>query len=455
MKHLEGKRVAVLGLALSGQAAARLALAHGGEVYVSDWSVEPSVAARAGKLRDLGARIDLGTHDVEWVAQADLVVVSPGIPPDAPVLRALQNRGVRWISEPEFAFRFFQGPLIAVTGTNGKTTTAALVAHLLRESGSRVALGGNIGGGLGPPASELALLDPPPEWYVLEVSSFQLADIEHFRPDIGVLTNLAPNHLDRYPSVEAYYADKAKLFANARPDSRWVLNGDQPEVERLTGNARGKRYRFSLGQGEGIHAYPGPGELVLEAVEGRREVVPLPAEGLPLLGRHNLANALAAALTARLAGADPDAISRGLASFQPLPHRLQPVGRRGGVLWVNDSKATNVAATVAALNSLSVPLVLLLGGKDKGEDFAPLRAALHGGVRGVVAFGDAGPRLAEALQGAVALRLVRGTFEEAVGAAMDMARPGDLLLLSPACSSFDMFENYEARGRRFAELAQE
>ena len=207
MKHLEGKTISVLGLGASGLAAARLALAKGGKVYVSDRRVESSVAARGAQLRKQGARVDLGSHDLERMADSDTVVVSPGIPPDAPVLRELRARGIRWISEPEFAFHFLHGALIAVTGTNGKTTTAALTAHLLKDAGFEVGLGGNIGAAFGPAASELALREPAPAWFVVELSSFQLADIVDFSPTIGVVTNLAPDHLDRYEGVDAYYAD--------------------------------------------------------------------------------------------------------------------------------------------------------------------------------------------------------------------------------------------------------
>ncbi len=467
MKGLEGKSISILGLGASGEAAARLALTNGGEIYVSDSNTEPTAAARADELRAMGARVQLGAHDLERLARADTVVVSPGICPDAPVLQALRARGVRWISEPEFAFRFLHGPLIAVTGTNGKTTTAALTAHLLRASGLRVGLGGNIGAGFGPPASELAMLDPVPDWFVVEVSSFQLADVETFAPDIGVVTNLAPDHLDRYPSVAAYFADKARLFLNATEESRWVLNGDEPEVDALAGAAPGRRFRFSVEGRSGAQAFLRGDRLVLRLPDGGEEPErELASTGdIPLMGRHNVANALAAALTARLAGAPAASLGTGLETFRPLPHRLEPVGEVEGLRWVNDSKATNVAATVSALRSLEGPLVLLLGGKDKGEDLEPLRRALHPGVRGVVVYGQARGRLARALgsPGAgesvpgstnVILRVVDGSFEEAVSAARAMAEPGDILLLSPACSSFDMFDNYEARGRRFAALAR-
>jgi UDP-N-acetylmuramoylalanine--D-glutamate ligase len=459
MKPLEGRTISVLGLGASGAAAARLALNKGGTVYVSDSQVEPSAAAGAAELRSMGARVELGSHDLDRVAAADTVVVSPGIPPDAPVLQALHALGRRWVSEPEFAFRFLDGPLIAVTGTNGKTTTAAMTAHLLRESGFEVGLGGNIGADFGPAASGLALMDPAPEWFVVEVSSFQLADIVDFAPTIGVVTNLAPDHLDRYPSVDAYYADKARLFENATTDSTWILNGDSPEVEALAGDAPGRRFRFSLrpveesGESLQTHAYLQGGDLILRLREYEPEVL-LHDRDLPTLGRHNTANALTASLVTRVAGASADSISSALRGFPPLPHRLEPVGDAEGLRWVNDSKATNVAATVGALDSLEGPLVLMLGGKDKGEDLSPLRRALHGGVRAAVVYGEAGGRMAEALQGVVNIQVVHGSFEDAVAAAVNLSEPGDILLLSPACSSFDMFDNYVARGHHFAALAR-
>jgi len=452
MKHLEGKTISVLGLGESGVAAARLALAKGGEVYVSDRRVESPVAARGDQLRELGATVELGGHDLERVAGSDSVVVSPGIPPDAPVLSALRDGGVRWISEPEFAFHFLHGSLIAVTGTNGKTTTAALTAHLLRHAGVEVGLGGNIGAAFGPPASELALLDPAPKWFVVELSSFQLADIVDFKPTIGVVTNLAPDHLDRYAGVEAYYADKARLFDNASPESRWVLNGDQESVEALAGEAPGSRYRFSTSGAYDADAFLQDGMLCLK--EEGSETPLLPQADLPLLGRHNAANALAATLAVHLAGVPSQGVAEGLVDFQPLPHRLEPVGDALGLRWVNDSKATNVAATVGALESLAGPMVLLLGGKDKGEDLSSLKGSLHSGIRGVVLFGEARHRMAKALEGSTALRVVEGSFEDAVGMGTAMAEEGDTLLLSPACSSFDMFPNYEARGSRFAALAR-
>lgn len=460
--------VAILGLGASGDAAARLALEKGEKVYVSDLQTDPGTLARAGELRALGAGVELGTHDVARIASAGVVVVSPGIPPTAPVLHELRARGVRTVTEPEFAARHYAGPLIAVTGTNGKTTTAALISHLLTAAGLRAALGGNVGTELAPAASALALMVPPPEWYVLELSSFQLAGIDALTPVIGVVTTLAPDHLDRYPSLEAYYADKARLFLNASPDSRWVLNAEVEAVRHLPGDAEGLRCWFAAdpealpGDGQDAPAaFLRDGMLVLRGgasgIPGPDEVL-LHQDELAILGRPNTMNALAAALAARLAGASVEGIRNGLRSFRPLPHRMEPVADEGGVLWVNDSKATNVEAARGALESLDRSVVAILGGKDKGEAYGTLAGALQARARAVVLYGAAAPRMAEELvaAGLESQRMVRapGGFDEAVTKARGLALPGDLVLLSPACSSFDAFPDYRARGARFAALAR-
>ncbi|MCH7890142.1 MAG: UDP-N-acetylmuramoyl-L-alanine--D-glutamate ligase [Gemmatimonadetes bacterium] len=452
MNTLEGEMVAVVGLAASGRAAAWLALEKGGEVHVSDLRTDAATHARGAELRALGAEVDLGEHPVDRIAGAATVVVSPGIRPDAPVLEELGERGVRWISEPEFAFRFFDGPLIAVTGTNGKTTTAALVAHLLEEDGLDVALGGNIGAAFGPPASELALREQSPAWYVVEMSSFQLAAIDRFKPDIGVMTNLAPDHLDWYPSVESYYADKANLFRNADDDSRWVLNGDDPAVAALAEGVPGRPFFFSRASGGRPGAYL-EGDLLTLNVSDEPETLGH-VEKIPLLGGHNVENALAAATTARLAGASPESIWRGLSTAKPLPHRTEVVAEAKGVRWVNDSKATNVAAARSAIASLDGALLVLLGGKDKGEELSTLVSALSKVDARVLTFGQAGQRIFRALDGHVPVELLHGGFDELMEVAAQRAVPGTTVLLSPACSSYDMFTSYEERGARFAALAQ-
>ncbi len=397
---------------------------------------------------------------MEEVAQADTIVVSPGIPPSAPVLAALRARGVDWISEPEFASRFIASPLTIVTGTNGKTTTAALCAHLLCAGGVDSALGGNIGGGLGPPASTLALADPAPERIVLEMSSFQLADTRDLTPDVGVMTNLGIDHMDRYGSVADYHRDKRRLFEAGDENTTWVLNGDDPTVIAMAAGFPGSHLHFSL-RGPAIPGAWLDGDALVLDLGGHPRDVSRAAD-LALLGRHNLANALAALLAAATSvGAHPawdaGSAAAALGSFPPLPHRLEPVGTAGGVRWVNDSKATNVAAAESALRSLDGPLVLLLGGTDKEEDFRGLLPAMSGKMRAVVAYGAAGGRAERELTapaaGGVPVKRVDGPFEAVVAAARTLARPGDTVLLAPACSSFDMFENYQHRGDAFRALA--
>ena len=448
MSELSGVSVAIIGLGASGIAAARLALDRGGDVYVSDLRTEPAVAASGADLRTAGARVEMGGHDLERLAGAELVVVSPGIPRAAPVLRALSDRGVGWISEPEFAVRFFSAPLIAVTGTNGKTTTTLLVGHLLQAAGLRAAVGGNVGGGLAPAASELALLEESPDWYVLEMSSFQLADVDTFRADIGVITNLSPDHLDRYADLDAYYSDKARILNRADADSVWVLPAGDDAVVSLMAETPGTRFFFGELEHPGTHAFVSQSVMTLRTDD--QDDVLISAQELPLLGRHNLGNALAASIAARLAGANAEGLRSGLRTARPLPHRLEPVAELNGVLWVNDSKATNVSATRSALQSLDRPVVLLLGGTDKGEDFSRL-VPDGADVRSVIAYGAAGSRIASEVSGS---DLVEGGLESAVPRAVAVAQPGDVVLLSPACSSFDEFENYEERGRIFTALAR-
>ncbi len=458
--RVPGERVAVIGLGASGDAAARLALKRGARVHVTDTRSDDPVAARGAVLRDLGADVRLGGHSVEEIAAADTVVVSPGIPPHAPVLAALRARGVGWVSEPEFASRFIQGPLTIVTGTNGKTTTAALCAHLLRQAGVDTALGGNIGGGMGPPASTLAAAEPPRDRIVLEMSSFQLADIRDLTPDVGVMTNLGVDHMDRYATVADYHRDKRRLFEAGDENTTWVLNGDDPAVLEMAEGVPGTHLVFSLDKPVSPGAYLSGVDLVLE-LGGADPAPPAPVAettDLRLLGRHNRANALAALLAAVASGAEPGSMSSAMRSFAPLPHRLEPVGTVDGVLWVNDSKATNVAAVASALRSLEGPIVLLLGGTDKGEDFRGLVPAMEGRTRAVVAYGAAGRRaeaeVAEAVGPRIAVRRVDGAFADVVAAGRALARPGDTLLLAPACSSFDMFDNYQARGDTFRGLAR-
>ena len=448
-----GERIGVLGLARSGVAAARLALRQGAWVYASDFADNEATREAAERIRAAGGEAETGRHDVEKLRSCDRIVLSPGIPPSARILQAPELAGVPIVTELEFAYRELEGPVIAVTGTNGKTTVTALTAHLLRAAGIRAEAGGNIGIAL----SELVLREPQPEVVVAETSSFQLGMTHAFAPEIGILTNLAPDHLDWYRSVEDYYADKARLFQNATAKSRWVLNAEDRPAAELPGDAPGARFYFR------IASEPEPGEhgaflsedgwLTLRLGESDERI--LNAGELKILGTHNVANALAAAIAARLVGAEPEGVAAGLRSFQPLDHRVEPVVEREGVLWINDSKATNVASTRVGILSLSRPTILLLGGRHKGEAYEALIPDFEGRVRQVIAYGEAAPLIVEALDGAVPVERVEGSFLDVLKRAAALAQAGDAVLLSPACSSYDMFKDYEDRGRQYRQLVLE
>jgi len=441
-----GTKVAVLGLGVSGEAAARLASARGGTVYASDVSAERGPADAAARLQAEGISADAGQHDVERILAADLVVVSPGIGPTTEIRIRIAEAGIRTIGEVELAWRELTSRVIAITGTNGKTTTTGLVAHVLATAGVEVMAAGNIGHAL----SDIAMRSPQPDWVALELSSFQLADQDTVSPDIGVLLNLSPDHLDRYRDVESYYADKGRLFNGAGPESHWVLNADDPRSLALAEAVHGQRFLFSTIRCVDRGAFLGADGALRCRLD--TEDLWLPASDLRLLGPHNVANALAAGLACALAGVGAEAIREGLASFEALPHRLQAIGERAGVLWVNDSKATNVSATAVALRSFDRPVVLILGGRHKGEPYSGLVTDLKQRARAVVAFGEAAPRILSDLGGSVGTLRVESGLDAVVRAAAELAQPGDVVLLSPACSSYDMFPDYRERGRAFEEV---
>jgi UDP-N-acetylmuramoylalanine--D-glutamate ligase len=440
-----GDHVAVLGLGASGTAAARLARELGGIVYASDASAAPETLAAAEGLRHEGIDAEAGGHDLDRILAARLVVTSPGIDPATEVRRTVTDAGLRTIAEVELAFRGLRSRVIGITGTNGKTTATALCGHILAESGVSVMTAGNIGR----PLSEVALMPEQPDWVVVELSSFQLADLESFRTTIGILLNLAPDHLDRYASLERYYADKARLFSNADPSSRWVLNSDDPAVLELAADVPGERYLVSVEGVTASGAFVDEHGWLTQSLGGKVERW-IHADELRLFGRHNWSNSLHAGLGAALAGCSAEAIGRGLASFEGLPHRLKSVREVDGVLWVNDSKATNISATRVALEAFDRPLVVLLGGRHKGEPYTALLPAA-GGVRAIVAYGESASIIVDELESHVELVVADG-FEEAVNKARSLARRGDVVLLSPACSSYDMFPGYTVRGDRFEEL---
>lgn len=439
-----GADVAVIGLGKSGIAASRLLDRAGSRVYASDASPAPGGGAGVEALRALtGVTVEVGRHDLARIRGAVAVIVSPGVPPEAAPLAAAREAGVPVFSEIDLGFRALENvSCIAITGTNGKTTTTALVSHLLKTAGLPAEAAGNIGR----PLADVALEPGGLRWLAVEVSSFQLHDSPNFAPAIGVLTNLSPDHLDRYPDVAAYYADKGLLFRNATDASVWVVNADDPAALALAADIPGRTVRFSLrGPADGWYD---AGERTLRL--GGAAL--LPRAALALLGDHNVANALAAALAVTEAGIGRGAIAEGLRSFRALPHRLEPVGEVGGIQWINDSKATNVASTAVAIVAMDRPFVLLLGGRHKGEPYTALGPLLKARCRLVIAYGEAGPLVEQDLRGVVPIER-GGDFTDVVARARRGARAGDAVLLSPACSSYDMFTNYEERGATFRRLA--
>lgn len=442
--------IAVIGLARSGRAAAILLRKQGYEVYASDVISSPETGRCAEELRAQGIVVDIGRHDLERLGRASLVVASPGVPPSARPLAFAREKGVRIASEVEVALRFLSGPrIIATTGTNGKTTTTALIAHLLRGLDLEAVEAGNIG----TPLSEIAIRETQPKWISLEMSSFQLHDTPSLKPDVGVLTNLSPDHLDRYATVEEYFADKSRLFANADPNSAWVVNADDRAVMAMVRDVAGHKFPFSV---------TGEAEAQLDARTNQLVVlgVPLLARNdLPLLGQHNVANALAASLAVMAADRSHQTqkarkgIAAALRTFRSLPHRLELVGEFGGVQWINDSKATNVSSTAVAIDGMERSTVLLLGGRHKGEAYTPLADAVRRKVKKVIAYGEAAPIIATDLRPVVDVVRLGSDFDEVMRAARAAAQAGEAVLLSPACSSYDMFSNYEERGERFRVLA--
>lgn len=442
--------IAVIGLARSGRAVATLLKKHGYNVYASDIASSPDTGSVAEQLRALGVAVDIGVHDLDRLSRAGLVVTSPGVPPTAKPLSLAREKGITIASEVEIALNFLNAPcLIATTGTNGKTTTTALIAHLLRGLDRDAVEAGNIG----TPLSEIALRDQQPRWISLEVSSFQLHDTPSLKPLVGVLTNLSPDHLDRYANVQEYYADKARLFSNAYGESAWVVNADDKAVMQMVGDVAGHKYTFSLAKEGDAFLDSRTGELVLLGAPL------LPRRDLPLLGAHNVANALAASLAVAAADREhqtPQArkgIVRALESFRSLPHRLELVGEFRGVQWINDSKATNISSTAVAIDGMERPTVLLLGGRHKGEAYTALAEPIRRTVKRVIAYGEAASIIARDLRPIVDVLRLGTDFNEVIQAARAAAKPGEAVLLSPACSSYDMFANYEERGERFRMLA--
>ena len=437
-----GRCVVVVGAARSGIAAAELLVGRGARVILSD---QRDVVAAQERLTDMGVMVETGGHQTQTFAQAELVVMSPGVPLDQPVLAAARSRGVEVIGEIELAWRWARGRVIAVTGTKGKSTTT-LIGRMLRAEGRDVTVGGNIG----VPFSSQVEKSSARSVHVVEVSSFQLETATTFRPWIAVWLNLSPDHLDRHPSLAAYAEAKARIFANQQADDWVVTNADDETVSAYSSAAKGRAMTFSLA-GAAAATFCVRNDWVVRRTDtGYEPVVPLSA--VELTGRHMLNNVLAAAAATWAAGAAATAVAGGLRGFRGLEHVMEPVGTLGAVRFVNDSKATNVEAASRSIESFSTGVVAIVGGRLKGGDLRDLRGPLGASGRAVVAIGEAAPLVREALSDLLPV-MEAGSMEEAVRLAGEAAAPDGVVLLAPACASFDWFVDYAERGRAFKAAA--
>ena len=432
----------VVGAARSGLAAAELLAARGARVTLSD--TRPQIA-EADALRQRGVTLELGGHETATFVHADLVVLSPGVPPEQPAVAAARAHGVPVIGEIELASQWLKGRVIAITGTKGKSTTTALTGRMLEQAGYHVTVGGNIGAPLSAQVDD----STPASLHVVETSSFQLEQIDRFRPWIAVMLNFSPDHLDRHPSVDAYGAAKARIFENQTSDDWAVINADDPAVLALARQARARHRAFArrapLDQGTVIDA----GWIVDRQGSDRTPLVPVSA--IHLLGPHLVYDVMAAATVSAIAGATPAAMTSAVEAFRGLEHAMELVTEIDGVRFVNDSKATNVESALRSIESFDTGLVPIIGGRFKGGDLRLLRDAVQARARAVVAIGEARPLVADALGDVVPVHEA-DSMTAAVASAFELAKPSGVVLLAPACASFDMFRDYAERGRAFKEI---
>ena len=440
--------VLVVGIGKSGFASAAVLRRHDVSVFVTDEKPREAVRERVSEVESLGARFVVPSELGALLARLSFAVVSPGVPPSAAVVRQLTEANVPIVGEIELAYCLCAVPIIAVTGTKGKSTTTALIGELLRACGRSVRVGGNIGN---PLVAEVVAAEPS-DWVVAEVSSFQLETIETFAPHISVFLNLSPDHLDRYHSMREYETAKRRIFSNQSAGDSMILNLDDPrlaafEHEFVAAGHPARRLWFTLGDRKaGAAMYMRGSQVVYEAPDGKPQPV-LERSDIMLPGEHNLHNVMAALLAAIAAGCPLEPLRAAIRRFHAMPHRLEPVGEIDGVLFVDDSKATTPAATSAALSSYTRPVVLIAGGRPKGADFSELGAAIRSHAKALVAIGEAAEVLVRAAGSTPSE--IAGSLDDAVERARRRAQAGDIVLLSPACASFDMFSSAEERGECF------
>jgi len=442
--ELRGMRVLVVGLARTGAATALFCVGHNAIVTATETREERELAEIATKLREAGVRLELGGHTEKTFLAQDLIVPSPGVPADNPFLLNARAKGITVWSEIELAYRFLEGKLIGITGSNGKTTTTTLVHHILRSAGVESFLAGNVG----TPLISLVEKIAGGTVGVVELSSFQLELVETFRPDIGVFLNLTPDHLDRHKTIGAYGAAKARLFENQTELDAAVMNLDDDQSQHYLPK-KPQVFWFSRKQRVTQGTYLRGGDVFITGRRGDEFVIK--QSEIPLPGAHNVENVLAAVTAARLAGVDAESIGDAVRSFQGVEHRLEFVAEIRGVRYYNDSKATNVDATRKALDAFVGRILIILGGKDKGSDYSVLQDPLRKKAILALLIGAAASKIESQITGSVAIELA-GTLQRAVAIAARQARAGDIVLLAPACASFDQFQDYEERGRIFKQL---
>jgi UDP-N-acetylmuramoylalanine--D-glutamate ligase len=450
MLELKNKKVLVVGLGKSGLSAALFLRRRGAQVTVSDVRSADQLAKEIPALIEAGIMVEAGGHGLLTFRRQDLIVVSPGVPLDTPELVQAKSLGLPIIGELELAARFLKGKTLAVTGSNGKTTTTTLLGEILAAGGLSTLVGGNIG----LPVVDLIDSSTDLSWSVLEVSSFQLETTIEFHPTIAVILNITPDHLDRHGSFESYAAAKERIFAAQSAADFLVLNADNDRAAQAAARSTARVYLFSVEHAVTQGAWLEQGYIVYRPAENAPAENVMPLSGITLKGTHNIENVLAAVVAARLAGVSVEAIRRAVESFQAVEHRLEYVATRNGVEYYNDSKATNVDATAKALAAFNGGIHLILGGKDKGSDYTLLSDLLRERVTAVYTIGAAATKIESHLRGVVSMHSCE-TLDKAINAAADAAHPGEVVLLAPACSSFDQFENYEQRGRVFKQLVKE
>jgi UDP-N-acetylmuramoylalanine--D-glutamate ligase len=446
--NFRGKKIAVLGLARSGIAAAKLAAKMGAKIILSDSKTKVELGDKLKEIKNKNIEIETGGHSEKILKGTDLIILSPGIEPDIPVLKKATLKGIPVLSEVEIAWQLLKTPLIAITGTNGKTTTTTLIGEIIKNSGREVQVAGNIG----TPLTSIVGKISSRGIVVAEISSFQLETIDKFKPWISLILNITPDHLDRYPNMNEYIKAKERVFENQDAENFLILNADDPLASSMAGKAKCRVVFFSRRKKlkQGIFVKD---NNIISLLDDKPQFS-CPVDSIKLPGPHNLENVLAAVAAALLSGVVHKAIKKTISSFNGVEHRLELIGEIEGVKFFNDSKATNVDSTLKALESFQQPIILIAGGRDKGSPYLPLKDLVAQKVKALVLLGEAAGKIKRELENYSRVYMVRD-LKDAVQTSARLAVKGDIVLLSPACSSYDMFKNYEQRGREFKKFVRE